>query len=336
MNKWRKSLLPLSIVYDAITRFRNIAYDRSVFKSQQFKLPVMVIGNLSTGGTGKTPMVEYLLRVLSFEYKVAVLSRGYKRKSKGFTISTAHFSPETLGDEPFQIAQKFPHVPVAVDADRVHGIQQLMQRIPHIEGFVLDDAFQHRAIQPSFQILLTTYQTPWFLDQVLPAGNLREASCGKKRADVIVVTKCPTTLSSDQKDFFLKKLKLHTHQDVFFSSIRYSDLLKGTYEIKQNDFLKQKFILVTGIAHPDPLVQMLNHKKCDFTHESFPDHHFFSVSDIERIKNHAKPILTTEKDYVRLKEFNLPNLFYISIECFFLEDEIKFNNLILKQFVKLE
>ena len=212
MNLLRKLLFPFAILYGVITSIRNFLFDISVLKSYSFNLPIIAVGNLSVGGTGKTPQIEYLIRLLSEKYKIATLSRGYKRQSEGFILAQANSNARLLGDEPFQFFEKFPSIQVAVDADRKNGIEQLLSLPEKPEVILLDDAFQHRKVKAGFYILLTSYGDLYSDDCMLPTGNLRETRSGAKRADLIVVTKCPFDLSLDKQNDIRKRLKLSVNQ----------------------------------------------------------------------------------------------------------------------------
>ena len=332
MNILRKALFPLSWMYDGITRLRNVAYSLGWLKSESFSIPTIVVGNLSAGGTGKTPMTAYLIELLQKDHKIAVLSRGYKRKTSGFQMANSKSTPAQLGDESFQLYQKFDDVVVAVDEDRPHGVQSLISNHPDLEGILLDDAYQHRKLEPSFRILLTTYDHPWFRDCLLPSGNLREAAVGKNRADVVVVTKCPTDLSEEDITLFKNKLQLMPHQALFFSSIVYDDYLLGVQKQLLSDFVTKDFVLVTGIANPSSLLYHLDRLGARYTHLAYADHHDFSLADIKKIRRHNLPILTTEKDYVRLKQYRLKKLYFLPIQQRFLFEGSTFNNLVKSQF----
>lgn len=298
MKHLRKILFPFSVLYDGVTRLRNFLYNRQLLKSHSFAIPVVCVGNLSTGGTGKTPMVEYLIRQWQSEYKMAVLSRGYGRKTRGFRWVSATDLPEETGDEPLQIKKKFPNTTVAVDEDRVRGIGILQKEHQLI---VLDDAFQHRRVRPSFSILLTAYGQLYTDDLVLPAGNLRESRRNAHRADVIVVTKCPPDLSAAEKEKIRTKICPVDGQQLLFSHLTYSPTITNNRETVSLSSLKdQAFTLVTGIANPKPLVTYLHRLGLTFTHLSYPDHHLFSAQEVSRLQQQAF-ILTTEKDFVRLE-----------------------------------
>ena len=332
MNILRKALFPLSWIYDGITRLRNTAYAMGWLKSESFSIPTIVVGNLSAGGTGKTPMTAYLIELLQKDHKIAVLSRGYKRKTSGFQLANSHSTPKQLGDEPFQLFKKYAKLVVAVDENRPNGIRTLCRLYPDLEGILLDDAYQHRKLEPSFRILLTTYDQPWFRDCLLPSGNLRESVVGKNRADVVVVTKCPTALSEEDVDLFKNKLQLMPHQTLFFASIVYDDYLMGVEKQLLSDFVKKDFVLVTGIANPSLLLGHLDRLGARYIHLAYADHHDFSLADIKKIARHNLPVLTTEKDYVRLKQHRFKELYFLPIQQRFLFEGSTFNDLVKSQF----
>jgi tetraacyldisaccharide 4'-kinase len=313
MKLLRKILVPLNPVYFLFVRLRNKAYDWGLFKSKSYDFPIICVGNLSMGGTGKTPMVEYLIRLLESTKTVAVLSRGYGRKSQGFVLADSNSNSNTLGDEPFQIKSKFPGVIVAVDNDRQHGIACL-QALDHPPKIILlDDAFQHRRVQAGFSVLLTSYDDLYCDDIVLPAGNLREPRSGAERAQIVVVTKCPHNLSNAQKKVIQTRLKLNSNQQLFFSSIVYDDFIYSDQEKESIQTLKNKnFTLVTGIANATPMVDYLKHSGFKFKHLSFPDHHIFSKKELELIASKSF-VLTTEKDASRLQSLKHKALYYLPI-----------------------
>ena len=310
---------------------RNYLYNQQILKATLFKMPTIVVGNLSVGGTGKTPQIEYLIRLLQNRYNTAVLSRGYKRKTKGFLLASKYVTPVMIGDEPYQYYRKFPKITVAVDADRTHGIQQLKQLKSKPELVLLDDAFQHRKIQGGFNILLTAYNDLYVDATLLPVGNLREQKSGAQRAQVIIVTKCPRNLPEEKQAKIIKKLRVTASQKVFFTSVAYDTILKGANPVDLNTLKNTKILLLTGIANPNPLCTFLKEKKIEFTHLKYPDHHHFTARDIAKIKLHNKAlntiILTTEKDYVRIFD-SLKGIYYISIKTTFINRENDFNNLI--------
>ena len=331
MQLLRKLLFPISLVYGSVVFFRNLCYDLGVFKSETFETPTICVGNLSVGGTGKTPMVELLLRLLWKTNHVAVLSRGYKRKSKGFQIANANSTVEELGDEPYQIHLKFPEVTVAVDADRRNGILKLAEKInPNL--ILLDDAFQHRKVKAGFNILLTSFDNLYVKDWFLPTGNLRDAKNQAKRANLIVVTKCPENLSLAMADRIISEIKPNKAQKVLFASLEYANGLKGKLEDMDITNLNvNKFTLVTGIADPEPLAKHLKSLGLDFEHETYPDHHDFAESEINELSK-KKMILTTEKDFVRLKT-ELDNLFYLEVKHKFLFEGQRILEREIKQFL---
>jgi tetraacyldisaccharide 4'-kinase len=336
IQKLRKLLYPFTLLYKGVTTTRNKLYDRGILESNAFDIPLITVGNLRVGGTGKTPQVAYLVKLLKSSYRVAVLSRGYKRKSKGFVLANKTKTAIELGDEPYQLFRQHPDIVVAVDADRTHGIAELCAMHTPPDVILLDDAFQHRKVQSGFSILLTAYDDLYIEDTHLPSGNLRESVEGAKRAQVIVVTKCPDVLSEQEEFDIALKLKVGLKQTVFFTRIKYAEYIQSTKQkIAIDDLSKYKLVLITGIANPKPLVNFLELKKCDFEHLSYPDHHQFSKMDIENIQKEFlkipdknKLLLTTEKDYVRIFA-SLENLYYLAIETEFINHQKDFDKLIL-------
>lgn len=332
MQVLRKILFPVSFLYAMVVYLRNYFYDKCIFKSKSYRTPIICVGNLSVGGTGKTPMIEFLVSELSEEFKVAVLSRGYRRKSKGFILADKGTTVQVLGDEPFQIHSKFPEITVAVDADRRNGISALEDKVsPAL--ILLDDAFQHRRVKPDFSILLTAYGNLYTDDWYLPTGNLRDSKREAKRADLIIVTKCPPNLSDKVRDSIIRKLKPKTYQHVLFSYVAYDALLKGRdKDIPLEKFKDKKITLVTGIANPEPLVSHLKKEGIDFDHLRFQDHHFFTEKELAQLRK-RDCIITTEKDYVRLKD-GLKNLYYILIKHKFIGDDKEILDNRLKEIMK--
>jgi tetraacyldisaccharide 4'-kinase len=322
MNKLRKLLFPFSLVYGSILTFRNLCYDKGWFESKSYNRPIICVGNLSTGGTGKSPMIEYLISFLIKDYKVAVLSRGYKRKTNGFKEVLIDSLAENVGDEPLQFKQKFPNIVVAVCANRQEGIEKIKNKADVI---LLDDAFQHRKVKASTNILLTTFNDLYIHDVVLPAGNLRESKRGAKRADLVVVTKCPEKHSYAKLQEIQYILNLRPEQKIYFSKISYDNIIYGkSEELQLNYLLDKKFTLVTGIANPKPLVQFLRNNQYNFEHKKFPDHHHFSNSEIENLKE-KDIILTTEKDFVRLQpRINKFAIYYLPIKTIILKEQEEF------------
>lgn len=326
-------LFPFAFFYDVITSFRNYLYDLNFFKATSFEIPTIVVGNLSLGGTGKSPQIEYLVRLLQKQNSVAILSRGYKRKSEGFVLLNDTHLVADVGDEPLQFFKKFSSVSVAVDTNRVHGIQQLKERInPDI--ILLDDAFQHRRLKAGLYILLTCYDDLYSDDFLLPVGNLRESRRGAKRAHMIVVTKCPENLSETDQEQIISKLRPLKNQVVFFSKISYTSKTLGYENIDIDQLSDCHILLITGIANSSSLIQFLEQKKCKIHHLKFPDHHNFSKSDVKRIKtefdginSNKKLLLTTEKDYTRLSN-QISELSFLEITTELINKQKEFDNLI--------
>ncbi|MDY0090655.1 MAG: tetraacyldisaccharide 4'-kinase [Flavobacteriaceae bacterium] len=330
--KWLRLLLfPFAILYGGITAIRNLLYDKNILKSFSFNLPVIVVGNLSTGGTGKSPQTEYLIRLLSVKYRVAVLSRGYKRQSKGFVLADKNTRVEDLGDEPFQFFTKFKNIYVAVDSDRKNGIQNLLELQNPPEVILLDDAFQHRKVKAGFNILLTTYGDIYTDDFMLPTGNLREWRSGAKRADIIIVTKCLPDISEEKQNIIVNKINPKHRQKVFFSKIGYdSKVYSRNQNVKFADIYKKPKLLVAGIAKPRPFFAYLQQADDDVM--IFPDHHNYTNTDVLEIleKANGRIIITTEKDYMRLQnKLDSEKLFYLPIQTEFLKEVEIFNQKIL-------
>lgn len=299
--KWLRNLgWPLSVLYGWIVYIRNKCYDWGWFSSKAYEVPILCVGNLSVGGSGKTPMVEWLLKQLLPEKKVAVLSRGYKRKSSGFQMATSGSTAAQIGDEPLQIARNFPKAIVAVDANRQRGIEKLVA-MESPDLILLDDAFQHRKVRPARSILLTAYEELYTEESYLPAGNLRDHRSQARRADLIVVTKCPADMPEEEKDQIRKKLRPRAGQKLAFASLCYGEPRdEGGQSFPFETLLEQPLTVVTGIARPEPLLRYLRSKGVRFEHLAFGDHHHFSDKDL-RMLEQRKPILTTEKDAVRLE-----------------------------------
>ena len=331
MNFFRKLLFPFAVLYGFVTSVRNYLYDKGIFKSHTFDIPIIAVGNLSVGGTGKTPQIEYLIRLLSNQYKLATLSRGYKRKSKGFVLADADSNAAVLGDEPYQFYKKFPEIQVAVDANRVNGITQLLSQKVKPEVILLDDAFQHRKVKAGFYIMLTAYDDLYCDDLMLPAGNLRESRAGVERADVVIVTKCPPQLTLMQQKEIKTRLRLKSRQQLFFTFIAYDGFVYSEEKrIPTEELATVDKLLLAGIAKPESFFAYL--QAAQNATMVFPDHHDFTQQDLEKIKEKAtnKIIITTEKDYVRLKG-KLPKeqLFYLPIKTSFLSNQEDFDKTIL-------
>lgn len=335
MKLLRRLLIPIVPVYYIVTWLRNKFYDYGIFKSITYEIPLIAVGNLSVGGTGKTPMIEYLIRLLGSEFRVATLSRGYKRQSSGFVLADPAATASQIGDEPFQFYKKFPNIKVSVDADRRRGISNLLQLKDKPQVILLDDAYQHRKVKAGFYILLTAFDHLYANDILLPTGNLREPRQGANRAQAIVVTKCPPDLNGNQKQNIIENLKPLSHQPVFFSSISYAQQISNGIDHKDLEFLKSKtFSLVTGIANAQPLIDFLKSKDLKFEHLNFPDHHEFNDTELKTLQKKSF-ILTTEKDFVRLEpEFSdVKKLFYLPI-AITLDRPEAFNDLV-KTYVNL-
>jgi tetraacyldisaccharide 4'-kinase len=337
MKYLRWLLFPFSLLYGLVMVFRNWCYDEGIYKSYSAQVPVISVGNLDVGGAGKSPMTEYLIRLFKDGHKLATLSRGYGRETKGFVVkskvesqklkvdnsespTTFDSQPTThnpqltiaqqIGDEPAQFAQKFPDITVAVCEARVEGIKRLQGEHDLI---ILDDAYQHRAVKPEFSILLFDYNRINEPHLLLPAGNMREPFSGRKRADGIIITKCPEVLSADEQAAIVKRIKPFDHQQVFFTSIAYQSLLD--MEGKQADVSitsDTTVFLLTGIANANPLVQHLQEFTSHIIHHNYPDHHRFSLKNISKLAGEFsactsknKLIITTEKDAQRLVEHEL-------------------------------
>jgi tetraacyldisaccharide 4'-kinase len=329
MNFLRKILFPVAFVYWIVTWIRNYFYDKRIFKSKSFDLPIIAVGNLSVGGTGKTPQIEYLIRLLQDKYQLATLSRGYKRETNDFVLANKKTNVKEIGDEPFQFFTKFPKIKVAVDANRINGISNLLALKNPPNVILLDDAFQHRKVKAGFYILLTTYSELFSDDFILPFGNLREPSSGKKRANMIIVTKCPPDISELAMSEIKKKLGVEV--PVFFSKIEYDELVYSEMEpIKTVDLINTEKTIVTGIAKPFPFISYIK-KENDLVLE-FPDHHNFTNKEIDKIKELAnnKAIITTEKDFMRLKgSLSKEQLYYLPIKSTILKDAAVLDKIIL-------
>ncbi len=321
MQLLRKLAFPLSLLYALGVFLRNRFYDFGWLSSREFTTPVVCVGNLSLGGTGKTPMTEWLIKRLSPSKKLAVLSRGYRRKTRGFRIVNRDNSVAEAGDEPLQMALKFPEITVAVDSKRVRGISQL-EHDNAPEVILLDDAFQHRKVKPKYSILLTSYRKLYCDDWYLPTGDLRDYRGEANRASAIVVTKCPADMSDSEKSQIIAKLKPRRGQMVLFATLAYNEVLHSKNgDLRLRDLVEKPFTLVTGIADPGPLLDYLNGMLMQFDHKAYPDHHDFSKKELVELG--ACPIVvTTEKDFVRLKD-ELPSIYYLEVMHKFLGSDEK-------------
>ena len=320
MKNWKDYIVaillsPITFLYWLAVVIRHLLYDKGLMKSQSFSLPIICIGNITVGGTGKTPHVEYLIRLLKDETKLAVLSRGYKRKTSGYLRATIDNTSEEIGDEPRQLKQKFPAIEVAVDENRVTGVTQLLKQVDDLKVILLDDAFQHRRIKPGLNILLIDYNRPILNDIMLPAGRLRDTVKQRKRADLIIISKCPSNFHKEERADWERKYGSSTYQKVFFTYMAYEELIpifSSQKSISLSLIKDQKIsvLLVSGIANPKSLKEMLSEYSDNVVLLDFPDHHAFSLKDISKIydtynamKSLGKIIVTTEKDATRLQPF---------------------------------
>ncbi|WP_299257550.1 tetraacyldisaccharide 4'-kinase [uncultured Aquimarina sp.] len=335
MNILRKILFPIVPVYYFVTWLRNKLYDLGVKKSVSYDFPVIAVGNLSVGGTGKSPMVEYLIRLLKDKVVLATLSRGYRRETKGFHEVKVDATAKEVGDEPLQFKTKFTNVTVAVDEDRRNGIRSLKMQNSNLEVILLDDAYQHRKVNAGFYILLTPYYDLYCNDIMLPTGNLREPRIGADRADIIVVTKCPNNLGDESIKEIENKLRVKPSQILLFSTIDYGDSIISASDKRSLDMLKKtSFTLVTGIANPKPLIDYYHSLGLKFNHINYPDHHNFTDVELDELKK-CTFIITTEKDYVRLApNFSEDVLWYQPIEMKFIKNRDVFDNSILSYIKK--
>ncbi len=349
INEW---LLPLSWIYSLGVSIRNWCFDIGMLRKHSFTTPVISVGNLTVGGCGKTPHVEYLISLLQEKHKVAVLSRGYKRKSKGYILADKDTTMPMIGDEPYQMKQKFPDIHVAVNADRVKGINRLIsdEETKDTDVVLLDDAYQHRYVKPGVNILLVDYHRLIIYDKLLPAGRLREPKDGKERADLVIVTKCPEGLKPMDYRVLTKAMALRPYQKLFFTSIAYDSL--RSYEGSNTRPLSsimpdEQIMLISGIASPEQMIQDLSAYSSNITSLSYPDHHQFSASDIKKINktfegmNGSKMAIITEKDATRLNHIEglsdevKKNLYVLPIHIEFkLDQQANFDEYIKSYVVK--
>ena len=336
MNSLRKILFPFSLIYGLITSIRNLAFDIGILRSKTFDVPTIVVGNLSVGGTGKSPMIEYLVGLFQEKYKIAVLSRGYGRKTKGFLLANQTSTAKDLGDEPYQFHRKFQDLIVAVDEKRVRGMETLLSAKPELDLVLLDDAYQHRYVKASCYILLTSYEKLYINDFMLPAGDLREPRRGSKRAQIIIVSKCPDHLDASMMARIKKKINPNPNQKLFFSRIKYDvDIINNKGKKSLEELENVRVLLITGIADPSPMEDFLKRNLISFEHLKFADHQFIGETELLDIRKklsvlteEEKTIITTEKDYVRnFIDIDLP-IFYLPIKTEIIEDSEKFNDLI--------
>ncbi len=332
IDKWilRIILFPFILIYRLIISLRSFLYDVRLLKSISFDLPVISVGNLNTGGSGKTPMIEYLIRQLSPFIKVSVLSRGYKRKTKGYRNVTVDSDFTQVGDEPLLLKKKYPEIAIAVGEERALAIPQLLQNYDGLQLVLLDDAFQHRGVRPYINILLTEYGNRYTMDFLLPMGRLREPRAGAERADIVVVTKCPENLSEEEKQSIAMEINPKSQQKLYFSTLRYHTAYNAFNTDERILLNSQSVFLLTGIANPEPIVEFLKERDMVFFHRKFSDHYAFTKHDIatvidsyQKMDEPKKIFLTTEKDLVRL----VPHLHYFrskGIDVYILPIEVKF------------
>ena len=322
-------LYPLSLIYNLYTSFRNFLFDLGIIDSIEYKIPTIGIGNLSTGGTGKSIVVDYIIGKFKNKNKITTLSRGYNRNTKGFIQASNMSTAYEIGDEPFQFYSKHPEINVVVCEDRRKGMNIILKNLPDTDLCIWDDVFQHRFVKPGLMILTTTFQYPFHKDEILPVGNLRENISSAKRADLIVVTKCPDNLSQKDKISFLESLNPNDNQKVFFSSLTYMQKIKSDSEEVDIDVLEDvDFILVTGIADSSYLVNFLKNKALKFKHLKYSDHYNFNKSSIDKITGLSlnKIILTTEKDFGRLRpKIKNRDIYYIEVGLKFPKEINEYN-----------
>lgn len=331
-------LFPLTIIYDAVTRFRNHLFDLGNKPSFEFETNVIAVGNLSVGGTGKTPMIEYLIRLLQDQFELTTLSRGYGRKTKGFRIAEENDSPSSIGDEPFQLYNKFKNIHVTVGEERALAIPEIIHNFENNQVILLDDAFQHRYVKPNLNILLSDYSKPFFNDFVLPSGRLRESRKGAERADIIIITKSPSRLDSNEKQDYRNRIKKYAKDDspIFFTKIEYDDpvALSGHEQCSEN------IIVFTGVADNSALKNYVDKNYNLIETIAFADHHYYTEKDLKELELLSKKhrncsFLTTEKDMVKLLplinsgQFDALPLFYIPIKTVFLENGAVFDKKVL-------
>lgn len=324
MNAFLKFLaIPFSWLYGAIVWIRNQLYNNRIFYSHHVSIPTICVGNLAVGGTGKTPMVEYLVSELSPHYKVAIVSRGYKRKTHGFVLASPSSTVESIGDEPMQMHIKFPTVPIAVCKDRVEAIHRLQRQFPDLDVVILDDALQYRRLKCGFNILLTAADNLYVDDHYLPLGRLRDSRSEYLRANVIVVTKCPDSLRPIDKRILDNRLKLPTYQHLYFSRVQYPDIA-----------WQGNPLIVAGVAHPQYFIEYVRRQSPDAEVMLYNDHHKYTKADMELIEQNAQyygSVLTTEKDYTRLREYTFSDSLQRKLVVVPIRVEISEPDLLLRQ-----
>ena len=329
MKKLKFLLYPLSVFYSIYSSFRNLLFDIGIIDSIEYKIPTIGIGNISTGGTGKSIIVDYIIEKFKTNKKITTLSRGYNRKTKGYVHASESSNAYEIGDEPFQFFSKHPEINVVVCEDRRKGMNIILNNLPNTELCIWDDIFQHRFVKPGLMILATTFQYPFYKDEILPIGNLRENKESYKRADIIVVTKCPVDLKTKDKETFIESLNPTDHQKVFFSTLTYKQNIKSDLgEVNIDTLGENDFILVTGIADSSYLVNFLKSKNFNFKHLKYSDHYNFNKPSIDKIRSlsNGKIVLTTEKDYGRLRpKINDREIYYVEVSMIFNTEMNEFN-----------
>ncbi len=339
-------LFPLAVIYGIITSFRNLLYDWKILTSKSFEVHTICVGNLAVGGTGKTPHVEYLISLLKHEFNLATLSRGYKRKTTGFICADEQSTALQIGDEPLQYKIKHPELNVCVDANRVNGIKKILEFAMPPKVIILDDAFQHRALNCELKIVVSEYSNLYINDCMLPAGSLRESKAGIHRADIIIISKTPDRTTAIEIRNVIKDLKPLAHQLLFFSWLKYGELIgfqnpQDTIDTL-NDLFRYRIVVFTGIGNPSPMITYLKEYASDVKHIQFPDHHNFSINDISSIREELdaieggnKIVVTTEKDAMRLMGNDLQDiantlpLYILPIEVDFKDKTQEFNETII-------
>jgi len=297
----RKILFPVAILNYLFQLSKSFFYSNKILKAHKTKINTICIGNLSLGGTGKTPLVKFLIERLSEKINISVLSRGYKRKTKGFIEVSDESDVNDVGDENFMIKKSFKKINVFACENRLHAMDKISKKFSDVDLIILDDAMQHRKIKCDLNILLTKFEQPFYNDFIFPLGNLREPRIGYKRANIIIVTKCPDNLTISEKENIIEKINPLYHQRIFFSKVHYEDILKGKNDVHIS-VLESDFVLVTGIADSQPLTRYLKSKKYKFNHIRYNDHHIYNQNDIKEIIKSSgnKIILTTKKDYFKI------------------------------------
>jgi len=344
-------LYPVSLIYGVVTGIRNFLYNTGLLKGHEFGKPVICVGNITVGGTGKTPHCEYLIGLLKQNYKIALLSRGYKRKTRGFRIVSPEMNPTDTGDEPLQICRKFQDIIVAVDSNRVRGAETIFRLYPETEVIIMDDGFQHRRIIPGLTVLLTDLNRLMIKDHLLPYGELRENVKNMYRSDIILITKSPEDISPIDRRIIVKELNKAPYQNLYFTSFKYGDpapvfceAVSEKLQLSTDNKVKSGIVLVTGIANPAPFKDYIQMFAEELIHLSYPDHHRFTEKDLVKIcdafltlSTREKHIITTEKDAVRVRDFtNIAEhiksaLWYIPLDVYFLnDDKNEFDNLIIE------